>query len=586
MRLVFAIISFVIAATLIGLGIAQKTVWAKPDNIDASVSIETSAPVTVIDGSALNANPRSQSIAASGSDVIFAAYGRTSDVLAWVGDASHNVVTYDAETQSLTSTLVPGLENELPSAAGSDLWLNDYTVEGELGITINVPEDISLVIMSDGIAPAPGNISLTWPLDNSTPWVVPLVATGGGLLIVGLILMLWAINHMRSARGPRRKPPKMPKLPKPPKFQPAKPKAVSAKPQGRRSSINSFTAIVPVVAISALVLSGCSTATPVGGELTDEANPAASAEALDAAAELEAPAVTEPQAKRIVARIAAVVAEADNNLDKKLIKTRLTGPALDLRLANYTMRSKNSKVDAVPAIPSGDVAVTLPQQSDSWPRTVFVVIKDPADETVPPTALMLIQTDPRSQYLVNYAVTMEPGSVLPDVAPAEIGASRFNPEVALFVMPTGDVAPSYGDILAKDEKSEFYDFFEAEGDTLREAVGKSFKTERAKGIPSTAKITFTNRAGEGEIVALSTNDGGAIVTAHLNEIETVKPVEAGAAINAGASFKALTGKSMSTKGLQAVYGIQLLFYVPPVGSEGKIVLLGYSQGLIAASETK
>lgn len=584
MRLVFAIVSFVVAAALIGVGIAQKTIWAKPDNITLGISIDTSAPVTIIDGATLNANPRSQSISATGSDVIFAAYGRTDDVLAWVGDASYNVVSYDAEAQELTSVLVPGIETQVPSAAGSDLWLNEYTEESELGITINVPEDISLVLMSDGLATAPGELSIRWPLDNSTPWVVPLVSTGGGLLILGLVLLLWAINHMRSARGPRRKPPKMPKLPKPPKFQPAKPRAIAAKPQGRRSSITSFRALVPVVLVSALVLTGCSTTS--SGTDSAEATPAATEEALDAAAELEAPAVTEPQAKRIVARIAAVVAESDNNLDKKLIATRLAGPALDLRLANYTMRSKNAKIAALPAIPSGDVEVTLPQQSDAWPRTVFAVIKDPTDDTIPPTALMLIQAEPRAQYLVHYAVTMEPGSVLPDVAPVEIGASRFAPDLALFVMPTGEVATAYGDILAKEDKSEFFEMFEGEGDTLRVAIGKAFKAERAKGIPTTAKIAFSNRLGKGEIVALSTNDGGAIVATHLNEIETVKPVEAGAAINAPASFKALTGKSMSTKGLQAIYGVQLLFYVPPVGSEGKIVLLGYSQGLIAASETK
>jgi hypothetical protein len=59
-RLLLAIISFVVAATLIGLGIAQKTIWALPDRIDSSISISTSAPVTVIDGTALNANRRSQ----------------------------------------------------------------------------------------------------------------------------------------------------------------------------------------------------------------------------------------------------------------------------------------------------------------------------------------------------------------------------------------------------------------------------------------------------------------------------------------------------------------------------------------------
>ena len=41
---------------------------------------------------------------------------------------------------------------------------------------------------------------------------------------------------------------------------------------------------------------------------------------------------------------------------------------------------------------------------------------------------------------------------------------------------------------------------------------------------------------------------------------------------------------MSTKGVVATYGDQLLFYVPPAGSDSKIVLLGYTQGLVKAGE--
>ena len=62
------------------------------------------------------------------------------------------------------------------------------------------------------------------------------------------------------------------------------------------------------------------------------------------------------------------------------------------------------------------------------------------------------------------------------------------------------------------------------------------------------------------------------------------PIEAGAAVNPSGRVKALTGLAISTKGVTATYDAQLLFYVPPVGSEDKIVLLGYSYGLVKASE--
>ncbi|MEO6533629.1 MAG: hypothetical protein ABIO06_08655, partial [Pseudolysinimonas sp.] len=80
-------------------------------------------------------------------------------------------------------------------------------------------------------------------------------------------------------------------------------------------------------------------------------------------------------------------------------------------------------------------------------------------------------------------------------------------------------------------------------------------------------------------------DSGQIVAVELDDVETVTPTEAGAAIDPGAEAKALSGKGQSVKGIVATYGLQLLFYVPPVSATGeKVELLGFAQGLIAASE--
>ena len=626
MRLVLAIVSFVVAALMMSLGIAQKTVFAKPDHVDASISIDADAPITIIDGSTLNAYPRTQNLDIEGSDTIFAAFGRTADVVAWATGARYNLISFDTEAMDLTSVVVPaaGIEDvigsggnagasdgasdgangssngaadgvagtgtgtevaptvALPSPVGSDLWLEEYSGETSLAMTINIPDDMSMIIVSDGLAPAPANIMISWPLDNSTPLAIPLMAGGGILLLAGLGFLAWAINHMRAARGPRRKQPKMPRLPKPPKFPQSRPKAVPTATRGRRTSGVTMVAVLPALLVGSLVLSGCSTGFPT--TVIAVPTPTASSAALEAAAALEAPAVTVPQAERIIANIAATVALADTNLDATLIATRLAGPALALRLANYVMRHADGAIPAVPAIAAGTVEIVLPQQSDTWPRVVFAVMKDATDATVAPTAIMLLQDSPRSQYKVHYAVTLEPGAVIPASAPALIGTTRMGPDQKLLKIPAKELAPDYGDILTTDTASEFYSLFESEGDSLRAAIGAAFKAKRAKEIPSTARIAFTHTAGTGEIIALSTNDAGAIVAVDLTETETVKPVEAGAAINAPASVKALLGKGMSTRGIQAVYGQQLLFYVPSAGSTDKIILLGYSQGMIAASE--
>ena len=587
MRFVLAIVSFVIAALLIGLGIAQKTVFAAPDQVTASTSITTDAPVTVVSGEALNAYPRSQFVQVSGSDENFVAYGRTSDVIAWIGDASYNEVTYDAESAGLASELKSGTESEVPSPVDSDLWLASYTNQGAM--TINVPEDFSLIVVTDGVKPAPAEISVTWPVDNSTPWANTFVVAGGVFLLIGLLLLVWAIAHIRKSRGPRRKSQQMPKLPRQPRYKPvkSKPKELDANAKGRRS-ISPRVAIVPVVLITAITLGGCSTDFWAGREPL--AAPSASADPVadaEEAAQIDPPAVTEQQAKRIVDDLISVTAEADASTNDDLAKTRLAGPALDLRLANYAVRRADATRPAVEPIPDGKITLTLPQQTEnSWPRAVLAVIEDPATtddgKTVPPVAVMLIQDDPRSNYKAQYVIRLEPGAEISGVAPATIGAGRLQLDSKFLAVEPQSIGAAYSDILMNDTASASNDLFEAAGDTLRVDLGKPYKDGRT--VPTTASLTFAPSEATGPVVALSTNDSSALVTVNINEDEMVKVVEAGAVAKPTPDVKALTGKAESTKGFNATYGFQLLFLVPSVDTGGKIVLLGYSQGLVSASE--
>lgn len=577
---------------MIGFGLLQRLVFAGPDHVTAVAETTSDATVTVIDGRALNAFERSQTVVASGADTIFAAYGRTSDVLAWVGDASYNAVAFDQETQDFVSTFVPGSEAEVPSPAGSDLWLADYTQPKELEFTVNVPEDISIIIVSDGVEPAPSEVSVTWLIDNSTPFAGPLILGGAIVFLLGLIFLMWAINHVWKSRGPRRRPVRLPKVPRGAVYKPVKrgaPKPASIT-RGRRSA--GMTA-VPLIVIGAVLLAGCTNDTPttldadLAGASGDPTNTG------DDVSTLQTPAVTSPQANRIVTRVAEVIAEADETNDPELAATRMDGPALDLRTASYAIRKVVTDPATAPppsVIPPSTVQLVLPQQSDTWPRTVFIVVKDDADETALWQALMLIQDDPRSQYKVHYAIALQPGAVIPDVAGPSIGANRVAPTLKLYTLPPAEIAVAYGDILIKDTESEYFDLFEAEGDAFRTAVGKAYKDARIAGTPTTAKLTFVNNPGLGEVIAMTTIDGGALVALEINELESITPVEAGAAVNAPPTVAALLGKTLSTKGITATYSDQLLFYLPPAtagdGAEtfDKMVLLGYTQGLIKAIE--
>ncbi len=588
MRFIVAIVSFIVAFFMISYGIAQRTVFAEPDHVAASTELITNAPITVIDGKVLNANPGRQKITVSGAPDIFAAYGRTSDVLAWIGDSSYNEVELNSENSTLKNSRVVGKDSTVPDPQGSDLWLGEFPRSDHVTFVVNVPSDISVILMSDGKAPAPGNVSVTWPVDNRTPWSGPLIVGGVLLLLAGLALYLWALSHLRKARGPRRRPPKMPKAPKSLKYKPMKPKGILAN-RGRRSlggsTTHRSTMAISTVVVGMLLLSGCTAESWPdflgGNAAAPTPTPADTAPPVSTD---KPPVVNTTQLESIVSKIALVAQRADADRDATVLAERFTGPALELRTANYAIRSADTNFAALPAIPSGPVEVTLPQQNDKWPRTVFTVIHDPKESAVAPMALMLVQETPRDNFKVVYAVQLEAGIVLPELAAANVGTQRLQPDAKLFIMPPENLASAFGDLLVNGDASEYSKFFDLEGSSLIASIGYDAKQARIASIPDIASMALGNVAGDADVIPLVTNDSGAIVATYLKETEQVTPSEAGALINAEGAVKSLSGVSSTTLGTIATYGDQLLFYVPPMGSKQKIVLIGWASSLISAKE--
>ena len=584
MRFIAAIISFVIAFGLIAYGIAQRTVLAEADSITASETFTTKAPVTIISSSTLKSLPGRQQIHIGGAKKIFAAYGRTEDVMAWVGDTRYNRVGFNSEKSTLTSRLIAGKSSSVPNPRGSDLWLDEFRETNSLDFTVNVPDGISVIIVSDGTSAAPSELSIRWPLDNRTPWSGPLIVGGIVLLILGLALYLWGLAHLRRSRGPRRKTPKMPKVPRQRSYRPRKPKTLV--PSGsRRSNRRRMVAIMPVLLIGGLTLSGCSPASwPdfMSGAASTTPTPSAAA----AVANDTPPAVTSPQLKVILSRISAVAAKADADKDVELAKTRFDGAALDLRAANYAIRKVDGTQAALAAIPATVATVILPQQqkADKWPRVVFTVVQNPTDKKVPPVGLMLEQMTPRSDYKVKYATALEAGVVLPKLAAKEVGAPRTDPNGKLLELAPSKIALAYGDILEKGPTSPSSKYFDTSKDKLIGLIGVEYRKSLQAALPATAKMEFANTVGPHDSIGLGSNDSGAIIAVYLTESVTVTPVQAGAAVNPEGQVKSLSGVTGSTKGTVAVYGDQLLFYVPNSNSKQDIALLGFATGLISAKE--
>lgn len=218
MRFVLAIVAFLAAAILIVLGIAQRTVLMAPESVGLEASIASEAPYTLLTSEALQAKPGGQTVTASGSATVFIANGRDQDMLGWLGESTYTRIDFDPATETLIAREVTGTPAPTSQATepvtepadvptnpiGSDLWLQEFIGDTSLTADMSVPPGISVLIAADGTAPAPNEIQLAWPGDNATPWAGPLIVGGTVLLIIGLLLYLWGVSHMRKQRGPRR----------------------------------------------------------------------------------------------------------------------------------------------------------------------------------------------------------------------------------------------------------------------------------------------------------------------------------------------------------------------------------------------
>ena len=106
MRFVIAIVLFVVAFVSIGYGIAQRTLLAGPSSVESSTTVDGSAPLTIVEPTALRAHPGTQTVTVGGGKDVFVAAGRETDVRAWVGKTSYNVVSWNAKKGVFSQRIV------------------------------------------------------------------------------------------------------------------------------------------------------------------------------------------------------------------------------------------------------------------------------------------------------------------------------------------------------------------------------------------------------------------------------------------------------------------------------------------------
>lgn len=561
MRFLLAAMLFILSISLLLLGLAQRTIWAPPDSYSISLQVEAEKPYTLIPAEQLSLLPGDVQVSAVGPEQVYLAVGRAADVAAWVGESSHYQVETSADGDSLGIREIIGTE-DYASPINSDLWQRDKSGEGVAQLVIPENSGLAVLVASDGRAPAPHTVRISWPIETSTVVSDIFMGVGFGILLLAIVLNLLALRRMLINRGPRRK---LPKPPQGPKYRPKK-TPLDIPKRGRRSARNSFIAL-PIALGLMLGATGCapeSTPTP-----TPSVSESPAIEELP-------PVVTESQVKRIIRDLVATVKEADATSDLNLLSERVAGPSFRFREARYLLMTKSDKVDPPEPLSVNVIKITLPAATNVWPRSVMVVTED---EGQLPQMLVLQQATPRENYKLWYNIPLLPGSEIPPVPAAEDGAIPVEADSLFLKISPDQLAPAFGDVIDNAFSSDFLPLFDLEGDEFYSQISASQQEQINK--LKRATITFDHNLGDPNVIALSTSDSGALVALLMTDNYLIKPNKPNAAVTVSGDEKLLLGLEGSTKGVRTVYGDMLLFYVPASTAEEKIVLLGATQTLLS-----
>lgn len=558
MRFLVAIGIFVLSATTLLIGVAQRTILAPPDQYVASIESDGKSPYLVIPANIIAQHPGNPTLTAKQTGAVFVASGRESDIRAFVGNSGKSIVYKPAHQDALTVVSSAG---SMPSVnpAGSDLWRSEMRTTDEAALRIDARAEGAALVASDGLAGAPQQVQLVWS-SNFDPLVSNILLWVGlvGLATSALLAYL-VYRQMRINRGPRRR---TPRTPKPPRYRY---RSVFGKPErGRR--VARFQGVVSGGLILAL-LTGCAAADSKAG-----ATPSPSTQSFPVS-------LFSGQIERILAETAQVADDADQGLNKDSLAERFDGPALQVRTTNYRLRKLNKRIAAMQAIAAKPIKFSIPAATDVWPRTMMAITDEKGDAALPQMIVMQ-QDTPRDNYKVWFTIRLLPGAKIPAMPPTRTGAIVVDPTAQFLKVTPQDLPPVFGDVLNQGKMSIKSPLFDLDNEFYRQLS----EAQKAQVVQlKKAKIKFTHTLGDPNVISLATSSGGALVAVYQSDVDTIKPTKIGSAISVGAQEKLLLGANGSVRGVKSVYGDMLLFYVPAVDDPGLVQLLGATSGLISVS---
>lgn len=308
-----------------------------------------------------------------------------------------------------------------------------------------------------------------------------------------------------------------------------------------------------LIAVVGLLLAACATPLP-------EPSP-------DPVPAVPPPTLSAEQVRDILDEIGAVLSEADEELDEQRLAERVTGAALAIRAAEYTVnRALEDDVDLV-TVPTSDRTIVVPT-TETWPRSVLVVTEQPED-LQSPRLLVLTQAHPRADYQLASWSRLLPDRQVPPTFVPEVGSVPLGLDAEGLAATPAEVGEMYADVLKEGDDSPYASAFG--DDIFRERLG--LVREQYENIAEQAGGRFTERYTPDieQTLAVSTADGGAIVVVPVETRTRITTDER--ELSLGRAERALLGKRTVGKRATFTWTGVVTFVVPPEGSDEPITVL-------------
>ena len=280
------------------------------------------------------------------------------------------------------------------------------------------------------------------------------------------------------------------------------------------------------------------------------------------------PVLSVAQSTAVLGSIKAVLAAGDANLSDVALGTRLSGPALAIRSAEYKLDLGTGGVRVPTMLPMTAQALITPQTT-TWPRSELVVTVQ-SDNLQSPRLLVLRQDSPRDQYKLWGWTRLLAGVKMPRTADPALGSPPLAPDASGFVASPQDVVAHYVDVLSHGTASAYADEFEP--DEYRTGLASSLALLQ-QGLSQVGTVADSYTVAPGELVSMATATGGALVVAGITTVTTATVTVAGASFTLGATEAALAGAGDVKQSETITWSDMVAFYVPPSGSGQRVTVL-------------